>query len=69
MTRIVEPDKAVEGMEKEQRLDRSDGSIWEAIDDIMRRVPEEVLNRLPTDGAEQHDHYLYDSPKKASCPS
>jgi hypothetical protein len=65
MTRSVEPDKSAEGMGKEMRLDGDDGSIWDVIDAVMRRVPEEVLNNLPADGAEQHDHYLYGSPKKA----
>jgi len=64
MTRSVEPDKTAEGMKKELRFDGEDKSIWDVIDTVMRHVPEEALNCLPTDGAEQHDHYLYDSPKK-----
>jgi hypothetical protein len=65
MTRSVEPDKnAGGGIEDEFRPDGDDRSIWETIDDIMRHVPEEVLRRFPADGAEQHDHYLYGSPKK-----
>jgi hypothetical protein len=55
----AEPDETTEAIEQER------GSIWKAIDAIMRSVPEEVFDRLPEDGAEQHDHYLYDSPKKA----
>jgi len=65
MAKSVEPDKTAEGMEGEIRLDAVDGSIWDVIDAVMRHVPEEVLNNLPADGAEQHDHYLYDSPRKA----
>lgn len=65
MTKSLEPDKNISGMEDEYRLDGDERSIWEAIDDIMRHVPEEVLSRLPTDGAEQHDHHLYGSPRKA----
>jgi hypothetical protein len=65
MAKSIEPDKTAEGIEQEFSLDGDDKSIWDAIDAIMCRVPEEALNRLPTDGAEQHDHYLYDSPKKA----
>lgn len=55
----AEPDETAEAIEQER------GSIWKAIDAIIRCVPEEVFERLPEDGAEQHDHYLYDSPKKA----
>lgn len=30
----------------------------------MRNVPAEAMAALPTDGASQHDHYIYGSPKK-----
>lgn len=65
MTRSVEPEKNAEGDHEELRPEGADGSIWDVIDDIMRGVPEEVLKRLPADGAEQHDHHLYGSPRKA----
>jgi len=32
--------------------------------DCMRQVPPEIMASLPTDGADQHDHYLYGSPKR-----
>jgi hypothetical protein len=38
--------------------------IWEEIDAAMRALPESVLDTLPTDLAEQHDHYLYGAPKR-----
>jgi HicB family len=38
--------------------------IWEEIAAIMSQVPEEELATLPTDLAEQHDHYLYGTPKR-----
>ena len=65
MTRSVEPEKNAEGVEDEFRPSVGGGAIWDAIDDIMRRVPKEVISHLPVDGAEQHDHYLYGSPKKS----
>jgi hypothetical protein len=33
--------------------------IWEVADDIIKDIPKEVLETLPTDGAEKHDYYLY----------
>ena len=33
------------------------------IEELISDIPQEVLDTMPTDGAEQHDHYLYDSPK------
>ncbi|MBM4039736.1 MAG: hypothetical protein FJ290_14605 [Planctomycetes bacterium] len=38
--------------------------IWEVIDEIMAKVPEEELRKLPTDGAKNVEHYLYGAPKK-----
>ncbi len=37
------------------------------VDDILAlasQVPQEVWDRLPTDGASQHDHYIYGTPKR-----
>lgn len=39
--------------------------IWEVFEEISRSVPEEELRKLPEDGAEQHDHYIYGTPKRA----
>jgi len=38
--------------------------IWEVIEDIFRDMPKEVLDAMPVDGAENHDHYIYGWPKK-----
>jgi len=68
MTKIIESEKDADaGREASGEMD--DKPIWEVIDEIMRDVPEEALRRLPADGAEQHDHYLYGSPRKASPES
>ena len=40
--------------------------IWEVFEDIMRDVPQEVIDKLPTDAAEQHAHYIYGLPKKST---
>ena len=29
-------------------------------------IPEEEFLKLPADGAEQHDHYIYGTPKRPS---
>jgi hypothetical protein len=69
MTKIVEPEKEAVNANGERGHDAEHKSVWAAIDEIMSAVPEEVLSRLPADGAEQHDHYLYGSPKKATRES
>jgi hypothetical protein len=38
--------------------------IWEEFEEITSGLSEEALRQAPTDGAEQHDHYLYGSPKR-----
>ena len=38
--------------------------LWEIVEEISSQVPLEEWEKLPADGAEQHDHYLYGSPKK-----
>ncbi len=39
--------------------------IWESFTTFAQSIPPEVLDRLPTDGAVNHDHYLYGSPKQS----
>ena len=38
--------------------------IWEVAADIRNSVPAEEWAKLPIDGAEQHDHYIYGTPKR-----
>ncbi len=38
--------------------------IWEVIAERAQALPPEVLERLPEDGASQHDHYIYGLPKR-----
>jgi hypothetical protein len=33
------------------------------IEELTADIPQEVLDTLPTDSAEQHDHYIYGTPK------
>jgi Arc/MetJ-type ribon-helix-helix transcriptional regulator len=42
--------------------------IWEEIAEIAASVPEEEWAKLPVDGAEQHDHYIYGTPKRPPAP-
>ena len=38
--------------------------IWEVAGELVAESPEEDLARLPVDGAAQHDHYIYGTPKR-----
>ena len=44
--------------------ERPKQTIWEKIREHSKDVPDEVWEQIPADGAEQHDHYLYGTPKK-----
>ncbi len=38
--------------------------IWDEFAEIAAGVPAEAWAKLPIDGAEQHDHYIYGTPKR-----
>jgi hypothetical protein len=38
--------------------------IWELIQDNMKDLSPEEFAKLPSDGASEHDHYLYGHPKR-----
>jgi len=38
--------------------------FWKAFTHRMHSLPDEVFQQLPADGASEHDHYLYGSPKR-----
>jgi hypothetical protein len=52
------------GAQQTQARERPNRSIAEVIVDRMKSLPPGVLERLPIDGASEHDHYLYGSPKR-----
>jgi hypothetical protein len=41
--------------------------IWELVDEVLGPVPPEERDRVPHDGAENHDHYLYGTPRKGGA--
>jgi hypothetical protein len=51
----------------EQALDRAleedSRSVWDIFAQSRNRVPPQEFVQLPSDGADQHDHYLYGQPK------
>ena len=45
-------------------LQESRKPIWERFEDASRTIPDEELDRLPTDLAAQIDYCIYDTPKR-----
>jgi hypothetical protein len=70
---IVEKIKALSTDEREEvmryvdnilrKRDRPD-TLGEKIQEIISDVPDEVWEKIPTDGSDQHDHYIYGTPKR-----
>ena len=54
----------VEELLSEESAQRSNRPFWEIAREITAQVPAEDWQKLPSDGAEEHDYYLYGSPKK-----
>lgn len=48
------------------RRKQADKPVWQMVLEIMKDVPKEEFDKLPTDGSEEHDHYIYGTPKKNS---
>jgi Arc/MetJ-type ribon-helix-helix transcriptional regulator len=42
--------------------------LWERILERSAAIPDEEWDKLPVDGAEQHDHYIYGTPKRPPSP-
>ncbi len=55
----TEPEKRV------RRTSASKRSLWDEIAELGRTLPNDVIERMPRDGAKNSDHYLHGSPKQA----
>ncbi|MGB0560920.1 MAG: hypothetical protein ACPGVO_03850 [Spirulinaceae cyanobacterium] len=45
---------------------QSEQPLWTFVEELVADIPPSVLNTLPTDGAVEHDHYLYGTPKRGT---
>jgi hypothetical protein len=54
----------LETLDEVQPRADTDKPIWEFAAELVRDIPEDALNALPTDGAAQHNHYLYGAAKR-----
>jgi LmbE family N-acetylglucosaminyl deacetylase len=72
--RALEAKAAAEGLSVEEWIqklaepnpiaERPLQTAAEIILSSMRDIPPEIMATMPTDGASQHDHYIYGWPKK-----
>ena|SRR5947208_1956400 len=59
----VEPQVGAAGPRDQQQ--ETEIPLWEQILSLTRDLPPEAFAGLPTDGASQHDHYIYGTPKRS----
>ncbi len=45
-------------------LEEDSRSIWDIFVESRKRIPTEEFVKLPADGSDEHDHYLYGQPKQ-----
>ena len=57
--------------EEQQRLENARpgtlGHVAHWIVNYMKDVPPEIAASMPSDGAAEHDHYIYGTPKRGNC--
>lgn len=51
--------------ESRQRIRDPYDSIWDVAARVVANYSAQDLATLPADGAEQHDHYIYGTPKRS----
>ena len=71
---VLQAKAAAEGLSVEEWIQKlakqetaAEAPLQTAADIIlshMRKVPREIMAAMPTDGASQHDHYIYGWPKR-----
>lgn len=53
-----------EVLEFVETLTKPPKTLWEMWQPHLAKIPQEEFDRMPIDGSEQHDHYLYGTPKR-----
>jgi len=62
--RLLPEDKQEQVLEFVESLGPPQRTLLDIVKEIEKTIPDDVLEKLPIDGAENHDHYLYGAPKK-----
>jgi len=64
---VLKPEKPLPFKEHEKvniTVEEKQPTLAERIVALANNLPPEVVDAWPTDGASQHDHYLYGAPKR-----
>ena len=66
--RVTVEEQAATVHKPDSGTDKVGPTLVERIIARGKALPEEVFARLPHDGASQHDHYIYGTPKRTDLP-
>ncbi len=70
LEKIAEKVKVLSAEQQEQvlefveKLEPPRRTLWEIWKEHLKDIPEEELDKIPTDASVNLDHYLYGAPKK-----
>lgn len=59
-----EPPFTLDETEQDHAEEGTPQPFWKSFTRRIHALPAEAFEGLPTDGASEHDHYLYGSPKR-----
>jgi hypothetical protein len=59
-----EPPLMLDETEQDDRDEGIQQPFWKSFTGRIHALPAEAFESLPADGASEHDHYLYGSPKR-----
>jgi antitoxin (DNA-binding transcriptional repressor) of toxin-antitoxin stability system len=64
---ITRNDRPVAKLVAERPTNGTAKPIWQEFQEAFANIAAEELGKLPSDGAAEHDHYIYGTPKRRSC--
>jgi hypothetical protein len=62
--KVLSAEQQEKVLEFVENLDPPRRTLWEIWKEHLKDIPEEELDKIPTDASVNLDHYLYGAPKK-----
>ncbi len=62
--RVLSDEQKEQVLEFVENLEPPRRTLWEMWQEHLKDIPEEELDKIPTDASQNLDHYLYGAPKK-----
>jgi len=62
--KVLSAEQQEQVLEFVEKLEPPRRTLWEIRKEHLKDIPEEELDKIPTDASVNLDHYLYGAPKK-----